>query len=586
MNRKLNIILEKIKILVFNYPLVLFMSLATAITIIYAMETEPDKVNGYILFKLGIIFSLGISSQFALKIISQRIKRGILWQIAGLLFLIGFYFIFPKNEENFTEYYAYIIIPSFILSHLLVAFIAFIKKENSEQNFWQYNKNLFINLFLTVVFTGVLTGGVELAILAVQELFNYNFNNNIYPETFVALSIFGSTFIFLLFNESGLDYLEKEGTYPVVLKFFTQFILIPLLIIYLVILYFYCAKIIVNGQLPRGWVSYLVLAYSLVGILALLLVHPLKNEKAKSWVIIFNKIFYYTLIPLIALLFIAIFTRVLQYGYTEARYFVLLISIWLTSVVLYFVFFKKGSIKFIPISLFLFGLFALIFPYLNAFSVAKRSQEKELMQILVENKLIVNGKIDFKKTIIDSVKYEVEDKFEFLSKRFDKDYLKTFLDDKTKAKVDLEKDWYSDLFKNIKFTEKKENNYYIRIYSNRNTYEIEDYQYLLKSEYGGNLDSNINKDKIKIMNSFGGSKTTFEISINDETIDIMPLIKEFCSIYKNASKDVLIDDLSLKIELDKYKIKIIFDSINWNKNDNTYNFNDITYLVKLKTLKQ
>ena len=80
--------------------------------------------------------------------------------------------------------------------------------------------------------------------------------------------------------------------------------------------------------------------------------------------------------------------------------------------------------------MFLFGLFALIFPYFNTFSVSKRSQEKELKQVLIDNNLIVNGKIDFTKPIIDSVKYEVESKFEFLTKRSDKEYLKTFLPNK------------------------------------------------------------------------------------------------------------------------------------------------------------
>jgi hypothetical protein len=580
MNKKINNIIEKIKTILNNYPLVLLMSLATVIVIIYGIETHPDNEATYLLVRLGITFSLGISSQFALKILAQRIKNGKIWQLAGLLFLVGFFFVFPSEEKNFSEVQAFIIVPSFILSHLLVAFIAFTNKENEEHNFWQYNKNLFINLFLTAVFTGVLTGGVQLAILAVQELFNFNFEGDIYIETFVVLSILGSSFIFLLFNETGLEYLEKEGSYPVVLKFFTQFILIPLLIIYVVILYFYCLKITINWELPRGWVSYLVLAYSIVGIFALLLVHPLQKEKAKSWILLFSKIFYYTLIPLIVLLFIAIFTRVLQYGYTEARYFVLLISIWLTSVVLYFVFSKKGTIKYIPISLFTFGLFALIFPYFNAFSVAKRSQEKELMQVLTENKLVVNGKIDFNKAIIDSVEEQVEDKFEFLSKRKDKEYLKSFLDANTKLLVDKDKYWYTNLFKKVNYTEKVENTY-VRLYSNKNIFETKDFQYLLKSDYGGNLESEINSDKIKVTNS-NGSDGTFEIKINEESKDIMPLIKEFCEKYKNSSKDVLVEDLSISLEVKNYKIKVIFESINWYKKDNSFQFNSIIYLVKAK----
>src|SRR5690606_7241037 len=232
-------------------------------------------------------------------------------EILGILFLIGFYFILPKDEDDFTEFYAYLLIPVFILSHLLVSFVAFVRKQDHENNFWQYNKNLFVNFFLTLVFTGVLTGGVLLAILAVDNLFNVGFEENIYGQIFVSLLIFGSSFIFLLFNETGLDFLEKEGKYPVVLKFFTQYVLIPLLCIYVVILYFYSGKILINWELPRGWVSYLILAYSIVGILALLLVHPLKENTDKSWIRIFSKVFYFTLIPLIVLLFVAIFTRVL-----------------------------------------------------------------------------------------------------------------------------------------------------------------------------------------------------------------------------------------------------------------------------------
>lgn len=581
MKNKISLILSKVKTLLFNYPLVLMMSLATVIVIVYGIETEPKNEEAYLLLRLGITFALGISSQFALKMLAQRIKNGLIWQLAGILFLLGFFFVLPSEEKNFSEVYGFIIVPTFILSHLLVAFISFTKKENEEQHFWQYNKNLFINLFLTAVFTGVLTSGVELAILAIQELFNFNFEGKIYLETYAALAIFGSSFIFLLFNESGLKYLEKEGSYPVVLKFFTQFILIPLLIIYVVILYFYCLKITINWELPRGWVSYLVLAYSIVGIFALLLVHPLHKEKAKSWIILFNKIFYYTLIPLIVLLFVAIFTRVLQYGYTEARYFVLLISVWLTSVVLYFIVNKKATIKFIPISLFVFGVFALMFPYFNAFSVSKRSQENELKQLLTENKLLVNGLIDFKVPIADSVKTDVEDKFEYLTERKDNEFIKSFLDAKTKKLVDKDNYWYNGLFKNVKFTAVNLDNY-IRIFTNKNTYDINNYNYYIKSENRGDIETTIGKDVIEITNTYNFKNPTYEIKINEEVKDIMPQIKAFCNNYKSASKDVQVDDLSFTFDFQNYQIKILFDSINWYKKDGNLSFEGATYLVKSK----
>lgn len=578
MNEKIVTLLEKIKKLMYNYPLVLLFSLATVFVIIYGIEKDPINETSYLLLKLGFVFSLGISLQFALKILSQRIKNGILLKSLGLLFLAAFYFVFPKKEADFTAYYTYILIITFLLSHLLVAFIAFIKKENAEINFWQFNKNLFVNFILSFIFVGVLIIGVELAILAVQNLFNWNIDEKIYFETFVALGIFGSTSIFLLFNDSGLDYLEKEGSYPIVLKFFTQFILIPLLLIYIVILYLYTIKIIINWELPRGWVSYLVIAYAVVGILALLLVHPLKQLKLKSWIVIFSKIFYFTLIPIIVLLFTAIFTRLLQYGYTEPRYFVLLISVWLTLLVFYFIFYKKASIKFIPFSLFLFGLFALIFPYFNAFSVSKRSQEKELIQVLAENDLLTKGKIDFKKPIVDSVRNEVVNKLDYLTDRTDDDFFEQILDDSLLTDYHENKIWYYNLFENVENTNTQYNSQHLRINAKTNLIPLQDYKHLITQEYVNDVKFEIENDKIHIYNINDNNK--FEIGVNNTKQDIMPAFLSFCKKHENNSYDVLVDEISVTRTIENYEIKVIVTSIDWNKNNNTCVFNNINYLIK------
>ena len=292
-----------------------------------------------------LVSGLGISLNFAFKLLTQRVQQSKIIEYLGIPILIGFYFILPKNEADFSELYIYILIPIYILSHLLVAFIAFTNKDNLEFSFWQFNKNLFVNFFHTLVFVGVLIIGTELAILAIDNLFEIHFDSDVYWKLFLFILIFGSTFIFLSFCESGLSSIEKEDEYPIVLQFFTQYILIPLLFLYVVILYVYLAKIVLSWELPRGWVSYLILAYSSVGILALLLVHPLKNNTEKTWVRAFGKLFYYTLFPLLILLFVAIFTRILAYSFTEPRYYVLLLAIWLSIVVFYFVFIKNATIK-------------------------------------------------------------------------------------------------------------------------------------------------------------------------------------------------------------------------------------------------
>ncbi|HND46254.1 MAG TPA: DUF4153 domain-containing protein, partial [Chitinophagales bacterium] len=271
MKEKFFIILNQARKVFGIYPLVLLSSFIMAlITIIHItiFNFSKDDSLKFLLVKLILVAGLGISLNFALKLLAQRVQQSKMIEYLGILILIGFYFILPKNEVDFNEFYAFILIPIYILSHLLVAFIAFTKKENLEFSFWQFNKNLFVNFFLTLVFVSVLIIGTELAILAIDNLFEIHFDSDVYWKIFLFILIFGSTFIFLSFCESGLSSIEKEDEYPIILQFFTQYILIPLLFLYVVILYVYLAKIILTWELPRGWVSYLILAYSSVGILA------------------------------------------------------------------------------------------------------------------------------------------------------------------------------------------------------------------------------------------------------------------------------------------------------------------------------
>lgn len=597
MFKKLNDILGKTGVIFQNYAMVLVMAFVAAICMICFVKSDYSRTEpAFEFLKLALVSSLGISLFFGLKMLSQRIGRELLLQLFGILILICIYFILPNEEKDFTEVYAFLLIPIFLLSHLLVSFIAFIGK-NKELNFWQYNKNLFINIFLTVIFTGVLTGGVLLAILAIDKLFDFNFNSNYYSYTFTFFSIFGSCFVFLLFNEKGLHYLERDGVYPVVLKFFTQYILIPLLLIYAIILYFYSAKILMNWELPRGWVSYLILAYSVVGILALLLVHPLKESATRSWVKVFSTIFYYTLLPLIILLFVAIFTRILEYGFTEPRYFVLIIALWLTVVVAYFIFISRPTIKFVPMSLFTFGLFALVFPYFNAFSTAKRSQKAELINTLRENKLLKNGTIDFNKKITNTLVNDISDKFEFLAKRHQSEFLQSLVGAELQKNIAaiIEKgsfykikNFVRDDFKNISYdlsdlnAEAAPRNRTLTAKDYNSA--IAGYQYLFKAYNYRTNSFNFEGNTVELNLDGNQFQSKFFLVFNGKKSDLLPEISEF--FVKNpGAGETDVSDLYILKKIEGYEFKIMFDnlvrtSLKENKDEfNTYS-ESVLILIK------
>jgi hypothetical protein len=569
MKTKFRETLNRANEVIFRYPMILVMALSASAGAICIAETERSEITAYI--KFTICSCLGISLMFALKMLSQRIGKELLLHVSGIVFLSGFYLILPDKKSGFTEIYIYTIAVTALLSHLLVSFAPFLEKDR-ELRFWQYNKNLFINTFLTAVFTGVLTGGVELAILAVDQLFDLSFHSRVYRDTFFVLAILGSSFIFLLFNDKGLNNLEQDGKYPVILKFFTQFVLIPLLLIYAAILYLYSFKILIHWELPRGWVSYLVLAYSTVGILALLLVYPLKEENARSWVKIFSKAFYYTIVPLIVLLFTAVFTRILEYGYTEPRYFVLLLALWLLSIVVYSIFSRKSTIKFIPISLFLFGAFALIFPYLNAFSVANRSQKKQLMNILNQNQLISAGTINFSKKVNDTIRNEIADKFVFLAERKQVDFLSKLLNEKDRTELanhisagefytvryDIQNK-FSDVNVTVKNRPYETNR--LVLVREKQAVELGNYQYLISFYRYSRDPQTLNEDEFELKDQLT-DKSSLKLILNSEQeVDFGSQIIRLFEENKNKTGNVKIPEIAMESDLGKYHVKLIFNEI-------------------------
>jgi hypothetical protein len=260
----------------------------------------------------------------------------------------------------------------------------------------------------------------------------------------------------------------------------------------------------------------------------------------------------------------------------------LLLALWLSAVVLYFILFKNPSIKFIPISLFSFGFFALISPYFNTFSVVERSQKTELKRILTENNLLVNGKIDFNIKITDTIAEEVSNKFLFLKDRVEKEYLYQFLDNKLKQKIEKDKSWYlENFFPNIIRTKKnEEKQLYLESYTHLQ--EIIDYQYAIDLQEM-NQKIKINNDFIHLESISFGKNLTYKLILNEkETLDLLPLIDKIFNRYKNQSGTIKVENLFIESDLGEYHVKINFTSLS--KNMDYLETNGLI-LIKKKTTK-
>jgi hypothetical protein len=350
---------------------------------------RPFEIIDSHYYFINIIWScyLGMLLTLAVSLYAERnefsVKRKLLGSLMIIILIIIYYFSLP-NHFNPTRNKQFIL---FIIGlHLFIAFAPFIVK-NEVNGFWQYNKSLFLRFLSTALYSCVLYIGMALALLAIENLFKVEIRSKWYLDLWVCIFCIFNTVFFLAGVPSSFAKLEMNREYPKGLKIFTQYVLVPMIMVYLLILYAYMFKIVGTLQWPYGWVSYLVLAYAIAGILSLLLFYPIKNDVQNKWILIFSRFFYIAICPLIILLFLAIKRRISEYGITEERYFVLILACWLAFITLYFLVSKFRSIKIIPVTLCVIAFLASFGPW-SAFSISLKSQSQRLNQFLSTNNML------------------------------------------------------------------------------------------------------------------------------------------------------------------------------------------------------
>jgi hypothetical protein len=278
-----------------------------------------------------------------------------------------------------------------IAFHLLVAFLPW--WDGRQPNaFWQYNRTLFLRFLSAGLHSSVLYVGLAVALLALDKLFGIKVHGTAYARLWMLVAFVFNTWFFLGGVPSDLAGLEQRRDYPRALKVFSQFILIPIVAVYLAILSAYLVRVLVTGQWPSNWIGYLVSSVATVGILSILLVHPLRDEEGHRWVARYARWFYLALLPAVGMLLAAIGQRIGQYGVTEDRYFILVLALWLAAISVVFFMRPRTGVRWIPITLCALAFATLVGP-LGAYGVSRRSQTTRLHLLLERTGVLVHGAI-------------------------------------------------------------------------------------------------------------------------------------------------------------------------------------------------
>jgi hypothetical protein len=348
--------MQKLLLLLKRFPITLLLVIGFAVLLFMAINSDVE-----IPYRLALFFSIGAflsaSAMLFAEDFFEKIKSyGI---TVFIVLLWGVYCIFlPENDDNIQITRGIEIGVIGTSAFLAMFFISFLKKQK-DREFWNFSIQTLFQMVLACFFGAIIFGGLSLAVLAINTLFGIEISGKVYGNLAVACFVLFAP-IYFLTNVPDRDnkHSNSELQYDKMQKIFALYILTPILAIYAVILYVYLFTIIVDWQLPRGWVSWLVSILALGGLLVTMLLYPVREAGKSKLATFLGRWLGVLILPLLVLMTIGIFRRIGDHGITINRCYILLLNLWFYGIYIYLFFTRSRRIKWILISPVIIALIA------------------------------------------------------------------------------------------------------------------------------------------------------------------------------------------------------------------------------------
>ena len=259
-------------------------------------------------------------------------------------------------------------------------FVSFFREKNDVPA-WNFTLQIVEKATTSIIVGLILWAGTAILLGALHALFQIKINSRCFTTLPLLCCQLLPTLLFL----GLIPTKERKHDLTIVSSGFLnkviRYLILPLLGSYLLVLYAYAVKILVEWQLPDGWVSKLVTALMVGCIGVEIMLYPsLRRERER-----FNRFIAHWLpliiLPMLLLMTIGIFRRINDYGITLNRLYLLTLNGWYYLVCIGLFLMKAKRIHWIAIS---FGGLFLITSALpvNYASITRKYMVEHITKIL------------------------------------------------------------------------------------------------------------------------------------------------------------------------------------------------------------
>ena len=269
----------------------------------------------------------------------------------------------------------------YAFTYLLAGILLIVgNKRLDNRPFAAHALHVVTQLFFGLIISGILT----LAVLAIVVSFFYIFGidepKNLYQYIFQFIwFVLAPQVCCTLIRQN-----EDEVSEPFkVLRLILNFILSPAVIIYTVILYTYFIKIVLQWDLPKGGVAWMVMGFITVALIGRV-AQSILSQRYYDW---FYSRFTLIAIPPLIMYWIGSIYRIRLYSFTESRFYLMVAGVLMTLFVL--MLWKERTRRYQLMAL-IFGAAIILFTYIpgiSAKSIGLSCQQQRLAQLVSELKL-------------------------------------------------------------------------------------------------------------------------------------------------------------------------------------------------------
>ena len=288
----------------------------------------------------------------ALSLLTEDFKN---WRVAGAFQAVAHaaWFVISYYLSQFDRFSLpqLIAVSATVFAIGMSIFLVCFYRKHQEVPFWNFSIRTLAALFLAMAIGGALTLGLLLLTESLKMLFGFYINNEVYADIWTVCMVLLAPSLFMaLIPKGGNKYMNAVPEFSGFAKGVVQYLFIPLLLLYMVTLYAYAAKILFEWTLPVGNVSYLVSGSMVLMVLLIYLTHPIQHQEGNKLFKIVARCLPVAMLPLLALMTVAIGRRLSDYGITVSRLYLLVFNIWCYCVCLWLIFTRNKRIWLIPAS--------------------------------------------------------------------------------------------------------------------------------------------------------------------------------------------------------------------------------------------